>query len=209
MAPLVKICGVTRADDGAMCARAGADWIGLNFWPQSKRFVARARAAEIAAAVRAEAPSVRLVGVFVNEDPGQVAAIAAEVGLDLMQLHGDEPTSAIAALGERAIAAVRLSSEADIARAVAMPAEAVVLVDASAPGYGGSGELADWGLARRVVSSRDRVILAGGLAPHNLSEAIRAVCPFGVDVASGVESSPGIKDPDRVRAFVEAAKSWQ
>jgi phosphoribosylanthranilate isomerase len=207
MAILVKICGVTRPDDGVACVRAGADWVGLNFWPRSKRFVDRAGAIEVAAAIRAEARGVELVGVFVNEAPEVVAAIVEEVGLDRIQLHGDEPSSAVAALGRRAVAAVRLATGADAARAAAMPSQAFVLLDASAPGYGGSGERADWELARRVVAARDRVILAGGLAPENVAEAIRAVGPYGVDVASGVESSPGIKDPARIQAFVEAAKS--
>ena len=206
MTTIVKICGVTRPDDGALCARAGADWIGLNFWPHSKRAVGRAAARAIAAAIRAERRDVELVGIFVNEDPAAVSSIADDVGLDRVQLHGDEPASEIASLGARGVAAVRVAGPADVDRAAALPPEAVVLVDASGAGYGGSGTLADWELARQVIAAGRRVILAGGLSPDNVAEAIRAVGPWGIDVASGVESAPGIKDPDRVKAFIEAAR---
>ncbi len=211
---IVKICGVTDPDGAAACARAGADWIGLNFWPGSKRAVERDKARAIAAAIRA-APRptewgggrAEVVGVFVNEDPEVVAAIDEEVGLDRIQLSGDEPAPEAKALGRRAIAALRPTCAGDLEPAWALPAEVTVLVDAPAPGYGGSGQLADWRLAEALAASGRRVMLAGGLRPDNVADAVGAVCPFGVDVASGVESAPGEKDPALVRAFVRAAKA--
>lgn len=206
--PIVKICGVVDSEGAAEVARAGADWIGLNFWPGSPRAVDAARGRAIAAAIRAARPETAIVGVFVREDPARARAIAEEVGLDRVQLHGDEPPERARALGRRAIVAVRVAGDPAPAleRARALPAESALLVDAPGSGYGGTGQQADWEVARRLVQAGRTVILAGGLAPENVAEAVRAARPAGVDVASGVESAPGVKDVGRVRAFVDAAR---
>ena len=200
---IVKICGITRPVDAAAAVAAGADWIGINFWPGSKRYVAEsARAKEIAAA----AAGAVVVGVFVNQSADEIEAIAQGVPLSRVQLHGDEPDHHIRRLN--AIKAYRLRSDADVDAAVASPADVLVL-DAPSPGYGGSGHTFDWSLARQVIAAGRAALLAGGLSPDNVAAAVAAVRPYGVDAASGVESSPGVKDAGRMRAFVAAARGVQ
>lgn len=195
---IVKICGITTVDDALCAADAGADWIGLNFWPRSPRCVTHDAARAIGGAVGAR---VRKVGVFVNASRDAIDATVAAAGLDLVQLHGDEPPELVRAFGDRAIKAVRLRGATPIARY----APALLLLDGDAPGFGGGGVPLDW-LMAADLAARHRLILAGGLTPDNVAEAIRTVRPVGVDVASGVESSPGVKDAARVRAFVAAAR---
>jgi phosphoribosylanthranilate isomerase len=222
---IVKICGVTRPADAAAAVAAGADWLGLNFWPRSKRAVDRAQAAACAAAARAAAAGqgreVALVGVFVNQAPGEMAALAAAVGLDLVQLHGDEPPdtcpsvrAACRAAGRdvRVIRAVTVRTDGDVATtliAALSHGADVLLVDAPSAGYGGSGQTADWTLARDLVGAAAGlpVLLAGGLSADNVAAAVALVAPAGVDVASGVESAPGIKDAARMQVFVKRVRA--
>ena len=206
----IKICGVTQADDAARVAGAGVDYIGLNFWPTSKRYLAPERAPEIAAAARAAGPA-RMVGVFVNASPGHIAAIARDVALDVIQLHGDEPSEEAVAVaratGCAVWKAIAVGEARDLERFDAWPVEAVLL-DAPAVGRGGAGKVFDWNLARearRLYPARS-FVLAGGLGPHNVAAAIEAVAPWAVDVASGVEASPGIKDAAKLAAFVAAVR---
>lgn len=201
---IVKICGITRAEDAEGAVAAGADWIGLNFWPRSKRAVDPEAARALAGAARA-AGQVAVVGVFVDATEDEIRAADAAVGLDFIQLHGDEPPRICTLFGERAIKAIRMAENADIAKLDAYPCE-TVLLDAPSAEYGGSGTTFNWRLARAASRTGKRIIVAGGLTPDNVSAAVAAVAPFGVDVASGVESAPGIKDPDLVRRFVRAAK---
>lgn len=201
MKTFVKICGVTTLDDALACVDAGADAIGFNFWPRSKRHVAVAAAAQIAKKLP---PTVRTVGVFVDPSADEVAAAFASGAIDLAQLHGDEPPELCRAFAGRYIKAIRLRDESSLARMAAYDCD-LVLVDADSAGYGGSGQRADVGLAQRAAAAR-RVILAGGLSPDNVAEAIAAVRPYGVDVAGGVEREPGVKDWIKVAAFVAAAK---
>jgi phosphoribosylanthranilate isomerase len=148
---------------------------------------------------------VTRVGLFVNEHPGRIRAIVGACGLDVVQLHGDEPPEACVLPPCRVIKGVRPRREADLAALAAYPV-AALLVDAAVPGqFGGTGQRADWELAARLAS-RQRVILAGGLTPANVAAAVRQVRPYGVDVASGVESAAGRKDPDRVAQFIRMAK---
>ncbi len=203
---IVKICGFTRPDDAAAAVAAGADWIGLNFWPGSKRWINIERGVAIARAAREARPDVVVVGVFVNQGADGVERIAGDVGLDRIQLHGDETPDDCTRFGDRGIRALAICCEEDIASVDAYPGS-IVLLDAPCSGYGGSGESADWSLATRAVQqSGKRVVLAGGLTPDNVRDAIRTVAPWGVDVASGVESAPGIKDPALVAQFIAAAK---
>jgi phosphoribosylanthranilate isomerase len=211
----VKICGLTNLEDALLALEAGADLLGFVIYPKSPRGVSLAAVAEITQALR-RAPAFHqrrpaLVGVFVNAPPAEVARALDEAGLDLAQLSGHEPPDDLRALGWRAYKAIRSQAEADALPAVdappAHPSCPDFLLDAAHPTlYGGSGQLADLALAARLAA-RHRLLLAGGLTPDNVAAAIRAVRPWGVDVASGVEAAPGKKDPAKVRAFVQAAKA--
>jgi phosphoribosylanthranilate isomerase len=208
---IVKICGLTHLDDALLALEAGADLLGFVLYPKSPRGVSLAAVAEITQALR-RAPAFQqrrpaLVGVFVNAPPAEVAHALDEAGLDLAQLSGHEPPDDLRALGGRAYKAIR--GEADIPPSAgappAHPHRPDFLLDAAHPTlYGGSGQPADLALAARLAERR-RLLLAGGLTPDNVVAAIRAVRPWGVDVASGVEAAPGKKDPAKVRAFVQAA----
>ncbi|HUH00422.1 MAG TPA: phosphoribosylanthranilate isomerase, partial [Kofleriaceae bacterium] len=189
-----------------MVVRAGADWIGLNFWPRSKRWINRERGLEIAAAARAERADIVLVGVFVDQLEEGVRSIADELGLSYVQLHGGESPGFCAGFGVRAIKALAMSGSADVDRLADYPACETLLVDTPTPEYGGSGRTFDWSLACAAVATGRRIVLAGGLNPGNVADAVATVRPFGVDVASGVESAPGRKDEALVCAFVAAAK---
>lgn len=209
----IKICGVTRADDAARVAAIGVDFIGLNFWSRSKRYLAAAHAPAVATAAR-DAGAARLVGVFVNAPLADIVAVA--VLLDVIQLHGDETLAdarAIAAATGRPVwKAIAVGVAADVDQLAAWPADGdgrldAVLLDAPSAGRGGAGQVFDWQLARAARERHThRLVLAGGLGPHNVAAAITAVSPWAVDVASGVEAAPGVKDPDKVAAFVAAAR---
>ena len=205
----VKICGITSAEDARLAVAAGADALGFVFWPMSPRKVDPARAAAIA---RELPPFVLRVGVFVDTPRAEMARIADAVGLDLLQLHGDEPPEALAGLPRRAIKAVRVGKgfAADEATRYAGCA-AGLLVDTRMPGEtqlpGGTGVPFDWSLVKGLAERVPFLVLAGGLGPANVAEAVRAVAPHAVDVSSGVETLPGRKDPAKVRAFVEAARA--
>ncbi len=196
----VKICGVTRPEDAAFAAAQGATAIGLNFWPGSKRFVEDARAREIIAAIP---PGVLRVGVFVNAHPLVVTETLAELGLDLIQLHGDERVAGWEELPpKRIVRAIRVYDDASLKEALTWD-PAFFIFDAHTPSFGGAGVTAPWGLIAQ--GARRPFLLAGGLTPENVGDAIQTVKPDGVDVASGVESSPGIKDRGRMEAFLRQA----
>ena len=202
----VKICGVTCVEDARMIAEAGADLIGINFWPGSKRHVSLPRAEAIAEAAREVNEDIEIVGVFVNQSPIEIRYIVDNAELDYVQLHGDEPAMRVEEFGEAAIKAVPLATESDVARVGDFPCD-IVLVDSPSEGYGGSGRVASWTLAHMAASSSGKhIILAGGLDPDNVVRAISEVAPWGVDVASGVESAPGRKDAALVKRFIERAK---
>jgi phosphoribosylanthranilate isomerase len=204
--PKIKICGITTHEDAEYAATLGVWAIGLNFWPRSVRRCQPDRAAEIAAAMKRR---LEVVGVFVNPTLGHVAATAESVGLTMIQLHGDEGPAFCAEVarrtGCRIIKAARVRSGADI-QALAVFHVDYHLLDSHVPGQrGGTGETFAWELARRHRGGVP-VILSGGLSPENVAGAIAAVSPYAVDVASGVESAPGRKDPARVEAFVNAVR---
>jgi phosphoribosylanthranilate isomerase len=202
---VIKICGFTRPDDAAFAAGVGVDWLGLNFWPRSRRVVDLAQAAEVVAAARAAGTRVALVGIFVDQPIEEVTRVVEAIGLDYAQLHGDEPPAYASGLGRRAIKAFALAAPDDLERLDHYDCQAY-LVDTPSPGRGGSGELGDWNLAR-VAARRHRVLLAGGLTPDNVAQAIAEVAPFGVDAASGVESTPGRKDARLVERFTTTARA--
>jgi len=211
----VKICGITTVDDALMVADAGADAIGLNFYPRSPRYVAMSDAVAI---VRALPPTVVRVGLFVNAASEDVCCSFDTLGLDLIQLHGDEPPSFLSQLGPRPVMkAFRIGPSGlapvrefldECGRLGCRPR--FVLLDALVTGaYGGTGKLADWSAAQeyRHDDSLPPMVLAGGLTPTNVAEAIRSTGTRAVDTASGVESSPGRKDSEAVKAFVRSAKA--
>ena len=215
---MIKVCGVTTLDDARMVADAGAGMIGLNFYPKSPRYLAPDAAAGLIAALRAQygAACPAFAGVFVNADPVDVAAIRAQTGLDFVQLHGDEPPDAVCGFdgaGFKAIRPPSMDAALDLAERYAPVAPTdmrapSLLLDAYHPDlYGGSGVQASIDVARAVAACTPRLMLAGGLTPDNIADMIAAVRPWGVDVASGVEHAPGRKDADKVRRFVEAARS--
>jgi phosphoribosylanthranilate isomerase len=209
----VKICGITRAADAQHAAQAGADAIGLNFWPGSKRFVTVKQARSI---VRGLPPLVWVVGVFVNAPREEIEATVRAVGLHAVQLHGDESVRDTRGYAVPVFKALHLAPSArrpvegaDFkARHLAPRVRFTVplVLDAQQPGYGGGGVRFDWKRARRLAATHP-VLLAGGLTPRNVREAIAAVRPWGVDVASGVESSPGLKDKSLVTRFIRNARS--
>jgi phosphoribosylanthranilate isomerase len=201
----VKICGLTTVADGRAAAAAGADAVGFVFWPHSSRAVASERAREIAAALP---PFVARVGVFVDEQPETISRIAGEVGLDVVQLHGDEDPADLERLPRRVVKALRFGDAVREAIGVWSGRGAGILLDAgSAERPGGTGRRLDWPGVAALRDAAPWLMLAGGLDPENVAEAIRIVGPDAVDVSSGVESAPGVKDPARVAAFVRAARA--
>jgi phosphoribosylanthranilate isomerase len=201
----VKVCGLTSVDNALMCVDAGVDAIGLNFWSGSVRSVSEPIAVEIANAVRGK---VLIVGVFVDASASELRRVRDLVGLDCVQLHGDEAPELVAQFLPHAYKALRVRSGSVVEAARAYPGEHILL-DAYVPGLpGGTGATFDWSVARELSRER-KVTLAGGITPDNVAEAVRAVAPYCVDVASGVESSPGHKDPELVRDLIARARGLQ
>lgn len=196
----VKICGVTRLEDALEAARLGADALGFNFWPKSKRHISPARAAAI---IEGLPPFVTAVGVFVNPTRAEVLAAARRSGIRVIQLHGDEAPAFCAGLPLPVIKALRVEGTSSL-RAMARYDVAALLLDTPTERFGGSGRRFDWSVLRGVP--RGRMVLAGGLTPENVASAVRAVTPYAVDVATGVESSPGIKSARKMARFIENAK---
>lgn len=210
----VKICGITTVEDALAVAEAGADAVGLNFYPASARWIDELTAAEIVAALP---PGVCKIGLFVNAGPAEICAVHDRLGLDMIQLHGDEPPEFLPQLGSRPIVrAFRCGEDGpqpalrylDRCAQLGRAPEAV-LMDAFRPGhYGGTGATINWLtlVDHHLHTSMPPLILAGGLRPETVAEAISVVHPAAVDTASGVEFSPGHKDPRKVAAFVAAAR---
>ena len=199
----IKICGITRADDARAAAGAGADAIGLVFYPPSPRYLSVERAVEIRDALP---PFVQTVALFVNADAAQIAQVIGRVHPAMLQFHGDEAPDFCGQFGLPFVKACRIKPGTD-ARAYLEPYGRATawLVDSYVPEYGGVGESFDWAL---VPKERSRpLILSGGLDRSNVGKAIRAVRPWGVDVSSGVESAKGIKDAGKMAAFVSEVRN--
>jgi phosphoribosylanthranilate isomerase len=198
---LVKICGITRLEDAEAAIEFGAGAIGFVFWPKSPRYVDPERARTIVAALP---PFVTTVGVFVDQTARLVNGVAARVGLSAVQLHGDEPIEILDEIERPVVKAMALGASTTAEEADAWPSRVRLLIDAHDPDQrGGTGRTVDWKRAAAVAARRP-VLLAGGLNAANVADAIRTVKPFGIDVSSGVESSPGVKDHARMRALFEA-----
>jgi phosphoribosylanthranilate isomerase len=198
----VKICGITKAEDAKLCADLGAHAIGLNFYEASPRCITPFAASEL---IRRLPPFVAPVGVFVNWTPAPIVALCKALRLAAAQLHGDETTQVVDAVARR----LPVIKVLPVGQGAAAPdfsrfrgASAFLLDSALSGQYGGSGITGNWHAARASAQTQ-RIILAGGLTPENVAEAIRIVRPYAVDVASGVEQRPGKKDPAKLRTFFE------
>lgn len=200
----IKICGLTHLDDARLACELGADFLGFIFVPESKRFVTPDQVADI---TRHLPDTARRVGVFRNATAEFVLDTMTQCRLDIAQLHGHENAEFAKRIGlERCWRVFTLICEQDCARAIAFPTE-TVLVDSTVAGQsGGTGVTCDWRLAARVAAARSTV-LAGGLTPDNVAEAVQAVNPFAVDVSSGVEHEPGRKAPDKLERFIRSVRS--
>jgi phosphoribosylanthranilate isomerase len=198
----VKICGVTRLEDALAAVRLGADALGFNFWPGSKRFIAPALARRI---ILQLPPLVTSVGVFVDPTREEALAAVAISGVQVIQLHGGEPPLLCRSFQLPVLKAVPVGGPEALAAAEHYAGLSGLLLDAPVPGHGGGGLPCHWPTAR-ALAERAPVILAGGLHPGNVAEAIAAVRPHGVDVASGVERFPGVKDHELLARFIGAAK---
>ena len=202
----VKVCGITRLEDAELAISHGAWALGFILWPPSKRHVNPGVAAGITRQVRRK---VETVGVFVNQPLDEIAGAVDVLGLSHVQLHGDEGPSFCSAVAQRTgakvIKALRIGHAADIRDSERFHTDFHLLDTAKAGAYGGTGQTWDWGL---IAQRRSKVpmLLSGGLTSENVAEAIAAVKPWGVDVASGVEASPGIKDPAKLEAFFNAVQ---
>jgi phosphoribosylanthranilate isomerase len=207
-APRFKICGITGLDDAQVAVEAGAWAVGLIFYARSPRACALPEAERIARALRRR---VEVAGVFVNAPLDEVAAVADGVGLTIVQLHGDEGPAFCAEVarrtGAKVIKARRIATGADVAALAAYPTDFHLADTFVAPDrFGGTGEAFDWRLLR-ARRSPVPLVLSGGLTPANVGAAIAAARPFAVDTASGTEAEPGVKDPEKVRAFADAVRA--
>ncbi len=208
----VKICGLTSLADAQAAAEAGADMLGFIFYARSPRFVEPAHAAAIIASIQHMAVSVKTVGLFVDAPLREIQETLRLCRLDFVQLHGGEPPHLLEMLQPQAFKALRPTSldeaaaEAEWYADLGPPNGPQLLLDAYHPQlHGGTGQVGDWAIAA-ALAPRYRILLAGGLTPDNVRQAVRQVRPWGVDVSSGVEAAPGQKDHDKVRRFVAEAK---
>ena len=207
----MKICGITNWTDARRAIEAGADFLGFNFYRRSPRYIERSKARRI---VRRLPKGVAAVGVFVNETEETMLRTAREVGLDYLQLHGDESPALVARLARsfEVIKALRVSRSFRGSQAKRFKGAAAILLDGfDRRRRGGTGKVFDWSLARRA-GSRVPIFLAGGLTPGNVGEAIRAVHPYAIDVCTGVEAAPGKKSERKIRALMRAvngSRIWQ
>jgi phosphoribosylanthranilate isomerase len=208
----IKVCGITNLEDALIAADAGADMLGYIFYARSPRYIEPERAGEIIATLDAQGCAPKFVGVFVNESVEQVRKVMQIAHLDLVQLHGNEPAELVQALAPFAFKALRPRSVSQ-AMEVIEPYRTVVahstpafIVDAyDAKQFGGTGTRADWTSAS-LIAREFPILLAGGLNPENVAEVIEAVNPWGVDVSSGVERAPGLKDHAKIHQFIQASK---
>lgn len=205
----VKICGVTRSEDARAAARLGADLLGLNFHRASPRRVDAGRALELCRVAREANPGIRIVGVFVEQGPEEIREIAERAELDLVQLHGDHDESVVEAFGTRAIRVLRIRRRLEPGCLARLGPSWGILVDARDPElWGGSGRSWDWSSLERAGSGGRRVLVAGGLAPDNVGALLSRVRPWGIDLASGLETEPGIKDHRRMINLFEEIERY-
>lgn len=201
----VKICGITRVEDALDAIELGADYLGFNFWPDSKRFVSHEKFREIIQEIPFE---IAKVGVFVNADPQAVIDIATEYNLDMLQFHGDETPAYCKQFARPYMKAFRPQCIEDLEHVGEYGGECILIDSYVESAYGGTGIVSNWDLAREA-KKYGNLFLSGGLTPDNVQLAIEAVKPYGVDVASGVETTPGVKDYRLMEEFIKKAKSLE
>lgn len=199
----IKICGITHLKDALTAVDAGADALGFIFVPDTPRFV---NSDQVAAIVAELPPFVTTVGIFASKDAAKITTIADQCRLDAVQLHADVTPEFCRNLDKKVIRVVRVKDESSLSILSDYDVNAFLLDTYVEGKMGGTGEVFDWDLALRA-KHYGRIIVAGGLNPDNVAQAVRRVNPYGVDVGSGVESGPGRKDPDKIRKFVDAVKS--
>lgn len=205
MSVRVKICGVTSVADATLAVEYGADLIGLNFYPPSPRYVSFVTAQAIRATLP---PHIWCVGVFVNAERTHIATLVQQLHLHALQFHGDETAADLRGWSCLTIKAVRVHADGSLPPVEHVSSDYFLLDTYRTGRYGGTGEVFAWDtVAALPQAHRQRLLLAGGLTPNNIAAAVRTVRPWAVDVASGVESTPGHKDPDKVRAFITNAKT--
>lgn len=201
----IKLCGMTRPEDARIAEAAGADAVGFIFAPSPRQITAE-QARQIS---RELGPFIARVGVFVDATQDQIAAVLERVDLDVLQLHGSETpeqVEGLRSLGRHLVKSVRVKDATSLSRLDEYPVDAILL-DSYIPGVpGGTGHTFDWTLATQIAQQH-RIILAGGLTPDNVAEAIKVVQPYGLDAASGVEQSPGVKDPAMMQQFIARARN--
>ena len=202
----IKICGIKTLLDALAAVDAGADMLGFNFYPKSPRFIDIQSCARISAVLRSDCPTIVLAAVFVNASQAHIEHVLEACRLDLAQLSGDESPEFCALLGDRALKAFHGVPDQGVEAFARLCAPAFLVDGGKRGSYGGTGVPADWAAAAKLAK-RYPLLLAGGLTPDNVSEAVEQVRPWGVDVASGVESRPGAKDPGLVKEFVQAVRS--
>lgn len=200
----VKVCGITREADAQAAVALGATAVGFIFWPESPRYVTP----DVAVEISKRLPSVQTVGVFVNSSVDEMSEVADQVGLSSVQLHGDEPDDIYSELSYPVIRAIGVTGEQTITRVDRVPDDVMVLLDVhDHVQRGGTGRTVDWDVAATIAAKR-RIFLAGGLRPDNIAAAIRRVRPYGIDVSSGVETSPGVKEAGKLEElFYEMEKA--
>ena len=199
----VKICGITSLEDALTAVDAGADALGFVFYPQSPRHINPEQAADI---IRKLPPFVQTVGLFVDEELSIVNATADQCGLDVIQLHGEESPEYCDSVRRRVIKAFRVKDITTLDSLLPYHVSGCLLDAWTPAAHGGTGQTFNWEIAAEAVKRGHRIVLAGGLTPDNVAEAVRRVNPFAVDVSSGVESSPGRKDADKIKKFIIQAR---
>jgi len=205
----IKICGIKTVDDALAAIDLGVDLIGFNFYPKSPRYVEVGHCRGIMSTVR-KYGHIKYVGVFVNATVAEINATMETCGLSLAQLHGDETPEMMSELDGKAFKAFRgISTDFETDKRIRTDGAPAFLIDAAVKGlYGGSGVTADWNEVTKLAKKYP-LLLAGGLTPENVAEAVGRVKPWGVDVASGVESAPGEKDPSKMKVFVQAVRDGE
>ena len=204
MSVRIKICGITRYEDARVSLNLGADALGFIFYPGSPRYIKPSDAARI---IKKLPPFISKVGVFVNEETGSVKRTAEISGIDTVQLHGDESPEYCASMKCPVIKAFAVQPATDISIMSQYEANGLLLDTWDSCRKGGTGMTFDWSVAARACAQYPNIILAGGLGPSNIAEALEAVRPYAVDVNSGVEISPGIKNPYKIKDVIEAVKN--
>lgn len=199
----IKICGITNIEDALTAAELGADALGFIFYRGSRRYIDPEEARRI---IKKLPPFVSTVGVFVNQSLDEISSIKLNTGIDIIQLHGDESPEFCMMIPHKLIRAIRIKAKIDRDEVELYPVQAILFDTHSEDNYGGTGRSFNWDILRNLDISK-KIILSGGLTPENVCQALEVAKPYGVDVSSGVEHSPGKKNHTKLRKFIEAVRN--